>query len=243
MAGAVPRWLSLTGRVPFASPAASSLLLVGMVAAFLGVKSGMAAHGPVERIPGVAPAVMAHEQWGDRAHSVPAVLCLYEAAAHGGDLVYSYAGGPGLRTGKPEDVSRLFIAGVYNQSQVDRRSGRPQDAAAEIGVAAARFPSDPSVQLMAAESALLDRKDPPAALDILGRVAVAPSETRLRLRHGMLMADALEAAGRPDAAAGRRWQCCLAWRNGFVSERRHAIPCGHSLRRCVGSAAPPHLVG
>ncbi|PYQ46741.1 MAG: hypothetical protein DMF78_25540 [Acidobacteria bacterium] len=51
IAGAVLRWLSLTGRVPFASPAASSLLLVGMAAAFVAVKSGMAAHGPIERIP------------------------------------------------------------------------------------------------------------------------------------------------------------------------------------------------
>ena len=59
IAGAVFRWLSLTGRVSFASPAAASLLLVGTVAAVLAVKSGTDAHGPVERIPGVVDAVIA----------------------------------------------------------------------------------------------------------------------------------------------------------------------------------------
>jgi uncharacterized membrane protein len=252
MAGAVLRWLSLTGRVPFASPAASSLLLVGMGAAFVAVKSGLAAHGPIERIPGVAPAVMAHEQWGDRAHNtfllvavaevallvlarrgrarpvaivsavlcVPAVLCLYEAGEHGGDLVYSYAGGPGLRTGRPEDVSRLFIAGVYNQAQADRKAGRAQDAAAEIALAAARFPSDPNVQLMAAESALVDRKDPAAALDILGRITIDQSDARMRIRHGLLMADALTAAGRADAARAMLRQLAAAFpENGRIKQR------------------------
>ena len=53
IAGAVLRWLSLTGRVSFASPAATCLLLVGTAAAIVSVRSGMDAHGPVERIPGV----------------------------------------------------------------------------------------------------------------------------------------------------------------------------------------------
>ena len=50
IAGAVFRWLSLTGRLSFASPAAASLLLVGTVAAVMAVKSGTDAHGPVERL-------------------------------------------------------------------------------------------------------------------------------------------------------------------------------------------------
>jgi uncharacterized membrane protein len=176
-AGAILRWLSLTNRVAFASPAASGLLLVGMVAAFLAVKSGLAAHGPVERIPGAQPAVVAHERWGERAHDVflvvaaaelaalllarrgwarpaviasavvcvPAVFCLYLAGERGGDLVYSYAGGVGTRSGDPADVGRLLVAAAYNQAQVDRKAGRPADAAAIISVAAARFPSDPGV--------------------------------------------------------------------------------------------------
>jgi uncharacterized membrane protein len=257
IAGAVFRWLSLTGRLPFASPAAASLLLVGTVAAVLAVKSGTAAHGPVERIPGVVDAVIAHEHWGERARNafilvavaelavlllarrgrerlavfasaalcVPAVFCLYEAGEHGGELVYEYAGGPGLRRGDPADVSRLLVAGVYNQAQADRKAGRPADAAALVSAIAPRFASDPNVQVMAAESALLDRKDAAAALDILGRTAVPQDNARLRIRHGLLMADALEASGRPDAARATLQQLASAFpENGRIKQRLAGPP-------------------
>jgi uncharacterized membrane protein len=56
-------------------------------------------------------------------------LVLYHASEHGGELVYSYAGGPGLRTGRPADVERLLLAGLYNQSREDRKAGRLADAA------------------------------------------------------------------------------------------------------------------
>jgi uncharacterized membrane protein len=257
IAGAVFRWLSLTGRLSFASPAAASLLLVGTVAAVLAVKSGTAAHGPVERIPGVVDAVIAHEHWGERARNafivvavaelavlllarrgkermaviasavlcVPAVFCLYEAGEHGGELVYEYAGGPGLRTGDPADVGRLLVAGVYNQAQADRKAGRPGDAAALVSAIAPRFASDPNVQVMAAESALLDRKDPAAALDILGRTTVPQDNARLRMRHGLLMADALEAAGRPDAARATLQQLASAFpESGRIKQRLAGSP-------------------
>ena len=257
IAGAVFRWLSLTGRLSFASPAAASLLLAGTVAAVLAVKSGTAAHGPVERIPGVVDAVIAHEHWGERARNafivvavaelavlllarrgkermaviasavlcVPAVFCLYEAGEHGGELVYEYAGGPGLRTGDPADVGRLLVAGVYNQAQADRKAGRPGDAAALVSAIAPRFASDPSVQVMAAESALLDRKDPAAALDILGRTAVPQDNARLRIRHGLLMADALEAEGRPDAARATLQQLASAFpESGRIKQRLAGSP-------------------
>ena len=257
IAGAVFRWLSLTGRLSFASPAAASLLLAGTVAAVLAVKSGTAAHGPVERIPGVVDAVIAHEHWGERARNafivvavaelavlllarrgkerlaviasavlcVPAVFCLYEAGEHGGELVYEYAGGPGLRTGDPADVGRLLVAGVYNQAQADRKAGRPGDAAALVSAIAPRFATDPNVQVMAAESALLDRKDPAAALDILGRTTVPQDNARLRMRHGLLMADALEAAGRPDAARATLQQLASAFpESGRIKQRLAGSP-------------------
>jgi len=41
------RLLSLTGKVPFAKHAATTLLLLGTIAAVVSVKSGTAAHGPV----------------------------------------------------------------------------------------------------------------------------------------------------------------------------------------------------
>ena len=257
IAGAVFRWLSLTGRLSFASPAAASLLLVGTVAAVMAVKSGTDAHGPVERIPGVVDAVIAHEHWGERARNafivvavaelvvlllarrgkerlaviasavlcVPAVFCLYEAGEHGGELVYEYAGGPGLRTGDPADVGRLLVAGVYNQAQADRKAGRPGDAAALVSAIAPRFATDPNVQVMAAESALLDRKEPAAALDILGRTAVPQDNARLRIRHGLLMADALEAAGRPDAARATLQQLASAFpESGRIKQRLAGSP-------------------
>jgi hypothetical protein len=230
---------------------------VGTVAAVMAVKSGTDAHGPVERIPGVVDAVIAHEHWGERARNafivvavaelvvlllarrgkerlaviasavlcVPAVFCLYEAGEHGGELVYEYAGGPGLRTGDPADVGRLLVAGVYNQAQADRKAGRPGDAAALVSAIAPRFATDPNVQVMAAESALLDRKDPAAALDILGRTAVPQDNARLRIRHGLLMADALEAAGRPDAARATLQQLASAFpTNGRIKQRLAGSP-------------------
>jgi uncharacterized membrane protein len=257
IAGAVLRWVSLTNRVAFASPAASTLLLAGMVAAFVSVKSGLAAHGPVERIPGAAAAVTEHEHWGERAHNVflavalaelvvivlsrrdraripvlasailcvPAVFCLFEAGAHGGDLVYSYAGGVGIRSGDPADVGRLLVAAAYNQAQADRKAGRPADAAAIVAVAAARFPADAGVQLMAAESALLDKKDPAAALDILGHTAVAQDDARLRVRHGFLMADALTASGHPEAARATLQQLAAAFpENPRIKQRLQGAP-------------------
>src|ERR1043166_4144839 len=48
--GVAFRWLSLTGRAPFAGPAAATLLIAGTVAAGLAAHSGLDAHGPVERI-------------------------------------------------------------------------------------------------------------------------------------------------------------------------------------------------
>src|SRR5438034_4185384 len=134
--GVVFRWISLTGRVAFAGPTATTLLLAGTLAAVVAARSGLDAHGPVERVPGAVHAVQDHEDWGLRARNVflavalvelaalalawrgkarPAVIassalcliglvCLFEAAEHGGDLVYSYAGGVGIQSGKPDDV-------------------------------------------------------------------------------------------------------------------------------------------
>jgi uncharacterized membrane protein len=128
------------------------------------------------------------------------LFCLYEASEHGGELVYSYAGGVGIRTGAPEDVNRLLLAAAYHQAQLDRKEGRPQDAASVIAEAARRFPGDAAVQMMAAESLLLDRRQAAAALEALGHIALAPADTRGRIRHGTLTADAQLAAGQKEAA-------------------------------------------
>ncbi len=123
------------------------------------------------------------------------LYALYEAGEHGGELVYSYAGGVGIRSGAPEDVGRLLLAGLYHQAQLDRKAQRPEDAAALIELAARRFPADPGVQLAAAESLLVDRKDAAAAAALLERTSVPPDDRRLRTRRAFLLADALESQG------------------------------------------------
>jgi uncharacterized membrane protein len=125
---------------------------------------------------------------------------LYEAGEHGGELVYSYAGGVGIRSGAPEDVGRLLLAGLYHQAQLDRKAQRPEDAAALIELAARRFPAEPGVQLTAAESLLVDRKDAAAAVALLERTSVPPDDRRLRTRRAFLLADALESQGNKAAA-------------------------------------------
>lgn len=232
VAGVLLRCLSLSGRVAWAGPAAASLLLTSAVVVFAAARSGTDAHGPVERVPGAAGAVSAHEEWGQRAQQVflvvgllelaalalrsrgyakPALLAsallglgglfvLYEAGEHGGELVYSYAGGVGIRTGAPEDVGRLLLAGLYQQAQLDRKTQHPEDAAALLELAARRFPADPGVQLAAAESLLLDRKDAKAAIAATQKVSVPPGDRRLRMRRAWLLADAFESEGNKAAA-------------------------------------------
>jgi hypothetical protein len=121
-------------------------------------------------------------------------------ASQGGDLVYAHAGGVGIRRGDPEDVGRLLLAGLYQQAQVDRKAGKGEEAAVLLDLARRRFPADVEVQLLVAESQLLDRKDAAAALAALGQITVPKDAPRLRVRHGLLMVDALVASGQKDAA-------------------------------------------
>ena len=127
-------------------------------------------------------------------------ITLYHAAEHGGELVYSYVGGPGLRTGNPKDTERLLLAGLYNQSQADRKAGRPERAAALVDEMAARFPDDTTVRFLHVESLLLDRKNYFAALAALDSISVAPTDARLRPRQASLEADIYRALGMPDSA-------------------------------------------
>jgi uncharacterized membrane protein len=129
------------------------------------------------------------------------IVCLYEAGEHGGKLVYAYAGGVGIRSGDPADVERLLLAGLYNQAQIERKQGRPNEAASLLTLAASRHPNDPEVQLAAAESLLVDRKDARAAIEKLKSVQPPHDNRALRIRHGLLTADALEAAGQREGAS------------------------------------------
>ncbi len=218
-AGVLFRCIALTGRAAFTGPAAAVLLLVGTLGAVLAVKSGADAHGPVERVPGARAAVMEHEEWGERTRNIFLVVAaleiaalipaaqrwrkgvhiasavvglaggfsLYEAGEHGGDLVYAYAGGVGIRSGNPDDVDRLLVAGLYHQAVLDRKAGRAAEAAELISQLAQRHPEDTSARLLVIESALAP-------------FPAAPASRFLRLRVGLLRADAFVAAGMPDSA-------------------------------------------
>jgi uncharacterized membrane protein len=127
---------------------------------------------------------------------VVAFLSVLQTGKLGGELVYAHAGGVGIRSGDPEDVARLLLAGLVEQAELDEKVGRPGDAASLLEIAAQRFPADPTVQVRAAEALLQDRHDPAGALQILTRLGSTPDEPRLRFRRGWLTADALDALGR-----------------------------------------------
>jgi uncharacterized membrane protein len=233
--GVAFRWISLTGKVPFSDPAATTLLILAAVAAVFAVSSGQAAHGPVEAIPGVDAAVRDHEDAGHLARTVllvigglelvgfilgrlkrPAILkgvqiasaligllgvaVVYHAGQEGGKLVYSYAGGPGLRTGDTADIGRLFTAGLYEQALVDRARHQSQAAAGLIDELARRSPGDTGVALLRIESQLRDRQDAAGALAALNGIHVPAGNFRLQVRAGMIAVDAYVALGRSDSA-------------------------------------------
>ena len=232
--GVAFRWVSLTGRAPFAGPAAATLLIAGTVAAVLAAHSGLDAHGPVERIPGARQAVTDHEEagewarnvflavalleivalatgrrkvqaarvalWGSALVGIAGVAAIVKAADRGGDLVYGYAGGVGTRSGDTADVTRLYLAGLYQAAQ-QARAQHDSAHAAELFVQLERqFPNDTTVRLLAIESLVRDRHDARTALAALARFSPRADDRRLQLRVGFLKADAYVAAGKPDSA-------------------------------------------
>src|SRR5687768_6239654 len=121
--GCVLRIISLTGTWAWMNQAAATSLILGAIAAVVAWRSGVDAHGPAERVPGAREAVIEHEEWGERSRNlflliagvevlglvfasrrryfhfasaalgVAGLFTIYETAEHGGELVYSYAGG------------------------------------------------------------------------------------------------------------------------------------------------------
>jgi uncharacterized membrane protein len=208
IAGCVLRIISLTGKWSWMNQAAATALILGAIASVVGVKSGLDAHGPAERVPGARPAVVEHEEWGERTRNlflviaaievaalaipsrrrwfyfasgalgVAGLAAIYETAEHGGHLVYSYAGGVGLRTGDPEDVGNLLRAGLYHQAMLDRREHRPESAARLFAEMKQRWPSNEEVQALAADSRLRDAHDAAGALaDVDAHAALDPGST------------------------------------------------------------------
>ena len=236
LVGTLFRLVSLSGRFKFTNHAAAALLILGSIAVLVSVKSGDAAHGPVERIPGVRAAVIEHElaaEWVERIFLGVALLelgalamvvspktqrfakgalvasalasvwgstALYRTADLGGQLVYKYAGGPGLRSGEDADVARLLMAGLHAQAQADRRAKKPEDAARLIEEMTRRFPGDTTVQFLRAESQLRDLNDAAGAMATLQGITPAADDARFGARKATLMADAWVAMQQPDSA-------------------------------------------
>ena len=258
--GVLFRAASWLGRPAFLGPSATALLTLGTLAAIVAVYTGDVAHGPVEQMPGLRPAVEDHEFWGSWARNIFVIVllaelvalalrnspkaryalitstavgvlglgALYEAGEHGGEIVYGYAGGVGTRSGNPQDVAHLLRAGLYQQAIADRTAGRADGAAALLDIAAQRFPDDVEVQLARAESLLLDRKNATAALDAL-RSIMPPADNRaVRIRHGMLTADALVAAGQREGAIATLQQLLAAVPSPRVQQRLDALKAGGS---------------
>src|SRR3989440_7550890 len=117
------------------------------------------------------------------------------ASEHGGELVYGYAGGVGIRSGDPEDVGRLLVAGLYHQAMLDRKAGRADAAAQLITQLAQRYPDDTSARLLVIESLIVDRRDGKAALAALARFPARPASRLVRVRIGLRRADAFTLAG------------------------------------------------
>ena len=125
---------------------------------------------------------------------------LYEAAEHGGELVYGYAGGVGIRSGRPADLERLLIAGLYHNARAAREAGRKDEAARLTGELLAQMPDDWNVRLLGVESMIQDRGDPRGALAALAALAVPADDVRLQIRRTMLAAEAYQALEIPDSA-------------------------------------------
>ena len=64
----------------------------------------------------------------------------------------------------PRMSSACWLAGLYQQSMKDREAGNLAAASELAALAARRFPNDTEVRLFAAESLLVDNKDPQSAI-------------------------------------------------------------------------------
>lgn len=129
------------------------------------------------------------------------LFALYEAAEHGGEIVYEYGGGPGVRSGDPKHIENLYVAGLYHQAMLARKDKRTAEAARLFAELARVRPRDPVVTNLSIESILRDQNDPRAALSALA--ALPPTDVaRERRQRGLIQADAYARLGLRDSARG-----------------------------------------
>ena len=163
-----------------------------------------------------------------------ALYTVYEAAEHGGELVYNYAGGVGLRSGDSADVRRLLVAGLYHQSVKAREAHRGEEAARLVAEMERQMPADQGVQLMAVESRLRDLRDARGALARLDSIVVPADSQRLVTRELMLTAEAWTALGSNDSARA----VLEALRQRYPDNPRVQSSVSQALQRLDSAPAP-----
>lgn len=117
--GVVFRLISLTGKLSFTGPAATTLIILGTLAAQAALITGDKASGPVERIPGVQSAVQGHEKWADRTRNIFVVISLLEIAG----LVLLRKGRPGTARGLWVASALVGLAGLGSVYKTGEKGG------------------------------------------------------------------------------------------------------------------------
>jgi uncharacterized membrane protein len=125
---------------------------------------------------------------------------LYRAGKLGGDLVFKYAGGVGTYYGDTTDVQHLMVAGLYQEGMTERAAKHPDAAAAAFEQLAAKYPADPNIQLLHAQSLVVDKHDGRGALAVLAQIPVPADNRFFRFQYDYAKADAYVVAGVVDSA-------------------------------------------
>ena len=118
----------------------------------------------------------------------------------GGDLVYDYAGGVGLRSGDSADVRHLLVAALYANMHLDRQAGKKDAAARLTDELVRRMPNDTGIMMIGIESLLRDKGDARGALAALATFTPPADNRRASFQKAMLTSDAYVALGIPDSA-------------------------------------------
>jgi uncharacterized membrane protein len=117
--GVIFRLVSLTGKLSFTGPAATTLIVLGTVAAFVAVLTGDKAHSAVERIPGAHDAVEEHEEWGERTRNIFIVVALLEI----GTLVSATTGRRALAKGAAIAAAVVGLGGLFVLYEASEHGG------------------------------------------------------------------------------------------------------------------------
>lgn len=125
---------------------------------------------------------------------------VYNVGHLGGEIVYAYAGGVGIRSGDSTDVNQMVLSAMYDRAQLYRTQKNSAGAADEFAKMAEQFPADQTVQLLAVESLMQDKKDFTGALAALKKIPAPADSDRTRTRYDTDRADAFTGAGQTDSA-------------------------------------------